>query len=250
MRTVPGSAEFYADYARLRNGGSPAPKQAVRSGATPKTWQWVCERYFEDMAFKSLATDGQRLRRRLLEATFVEPVEPGSSRLFGDFPLEFFDSRAVCVLRDRKVKMISDGSTGEVISNLNAANSRLKYIRAVLKFATRQYREIVPRNWAVDVEYFRVASEGHPAWTLDEIAQFEQHYPVGSKARLTMALGLYAGQRRGDIARLGRVFERDGFLQFMQEKNHRKKPVEAYVPIVPPLRSIIDATETGDLSTS
>lgn len=247
MRAEPGSAEFYADYARLRLGDTPPVAKPARSESKPKTWRWLCEHYFHSMNFRRLAPDGQRLRRRLLEATYLEPIATGSSHLFGDFPLDQFSALAVGVLRNRKVKMVTDENGDQVDSNLGAANSRLKYIRAVLKFGAANYPALVTRNWAKDVDYLEYASEGFPTWSRDAIEQFEKHHPVGSKARLTMALAYYTGQRRGDIARLGRIAENNGFLRFVQEKNHRKEPVTAHVPIVPPLRAIIDASETGDL---
>jgi hypothetical protein len=39
-------------------------------------------------------------------------------------------------------------------------------------------------------------SDGHHTWAEEEIAQFEACHPVGSKARLALALGLYTAQRR------------------------------------------------------
>ena len=33
------------------------------------------------------------------------------------------------------------------------------------------------------------------AWTEDEIATYEQHYPIGTPARLALAVALYTGQR-------------------------------------------------------
>ena len=34
-------------------------------------------------------------------------------------------------------------------------------------------------------------TEDHDTWTSKEVAQFERHHPIGSKARLAMALMLY-----------------------------------------------------------
>jgi hypothetical protein len=47
-------------------------------------------------------------------------------------------------------------------------------------------------------------SGGHHTWTEDEIAAFEAHHAVGTKARLALALGIYTAQRRGDVTRIGR----------------------------------------------
>jgi integrase len=93
----------------------------------------------------------------------------------------------------------------------------------------------------------RPGGEWHHTWSLDEIEQFERHYPVGTKARLALALLLYTGQRRGDIVRLGEQMRRDGMLVFTQEKNRNRKPVKAYVPTIAELQRILGASQTGDL---
>ena len=51
-----------------------------------------------------------------------------------------------------------------------------------------------------------------------EIAQFEAHYPPGSRARLAFALLLYTGQRRSDVIRMGRQHVRVGALEIRQTK--------------------------------
>lgn len=248
IRPEPGTGEFYSTYGALLNGDVPKSEPAsTRKLSSPQTWRWLCERYFQSMQFRGLAAKGQRIRRRALEGTYSEPISPGSTLMFADCPLHKFTSKAARVLRDLKVQWIIDGEGEEVRSNLEAANSRLKYIRGVLAFAKEEYPDLVERNWALDVDYFKSASEGHHTWTVDEIAQFEARHAIGTKARLTMALALYTSQRRGDVNRLGRWMEKNGVLEVIQEKNRRVKPVTAYVPIVPALRRIIDASPTGDL---
>jgi enterobacteria phage integrase len=39
-------------------------------------------------------------------------------------------------------------------------------------------------------------------WTEDEIARYEEHWPIGSRQRTAFALHLYTGQRRADVARM------------------------------------------------
>ena len=254
MREEPLSTEFFERYAELRkgNGISLHPRvEQCSNEAKPHTWRWLCQRYFEHHTFGALAARGQRVRRAMLSATWNEPISPGAVLVFGDCPLSRFTARAVRTLRDRKVTRVQhvspDGAPFSQRGNLEAANSLLKYMRGVLAFAAEEYPNLVERNWAHDVAYFKTGSQGIHTWTLDEVAQFEARHPVGSKARLAFALALYTGQRRGDLHRLGRHFEKDHLLKFVQEKNCNRKPVTAYVPILPALRRIIDASPTGDL---
>ena len=166
-----------------------------------------------------------------------------------------FRAKAVKVLRDRKLgrrgrvaRQNGVVERREVLVNLEAANSRVKAIRAVLNFGKEESApDLVERNWARDVALFAPAGEGHHTWSLEEIEQFERHFPVGTKARLALALLLYTGQRRGDIVRLGQQMRHNGMLVLTQEKNRDRKPVKAYVPIIAELQRILDASPTGDL---
>ena len=55
----------------------------------------------------------------------------------------------------------------------------------------------------------------------DEIAQFENCHPIGSRARLALALLLYTAQRRSDVIRMGRQHVRDGVVHVRQQKTGR-----------------------------
>ena len=47
------------------------------------------------------------------------------------------------------------------------------------------------------------ATSGYHSWTEEELRQYEQRHPIGSKPRLALALLLYTAQRRADMVRLG-----------------------------------------------
>lgn len=81
-------------------------------------------------------------------------------------------------------------------------------------------------------------SDGIYTWSEQDIAAYEATHAVGTKARLGLALGLYTGQRRGDVLRMGRQHIRDGTLSVKQQKTG----VELRIPVHSDLRAIIDAT--------
>ena len=88
-------------------------------------------------------------------------------------------------------------------------------------------------------------SDGIHTWSEDEVSRFEAFYPVGSKARLALALGLYTAQRRGDVVKIGRQHIRDGVLTLRQGKTG----TALSIPILPELQNILDATiSTGQLT--
>ena len=171
----------------------------------------------------------------------TSPIAPGSSKLFRDFPLSLMTADAVEVLRDRKLAFPE------------AANSRVKAIRAVFKWAVRKKRPdgkpLVSHNPARDVAYLKSNNpSGYHTWTLEEVRRFEERHAIGTKARLALALLLFTGQRRSDITRLGRQHVRDGKISFTQFKGRNRKPKRLVLPILPALQRIIDASPTGEMT--
>ena len=117
-RGTPWTPEFMAQYDAAKGEAVPITTRGISSG----TWRWLCVRYFaECVDYLRLDDRTRRARRGILEATFDEPIAPGSSKFFRDFPLSRMTADAVEVLRDRKLAFPE------------AANNRVKAIRAVLK---------------------------------------------------------------------------------------------------------------------
>jgi integrase len=81
-------------------------------------------------------------------------------------------------------------------------------------------------------------SNGIYTWSEQDIAGYETAHGVGTKARLALALGLYTGQRRGDVLRMGRQHIHGGLLSIRQQKTG----TELRIPVHPELRAIIDTT--------
>jgi len=63
----------------------------------------------------------------------------------------------------------------------------------------------IDAGWRSDDPTLRIKTfpehEFH-TWTEDEIAQYEDRWPIGSRERTAYALHLYTGQRRADVARM------------------------------------------------
>lgn len=134
----------------------------------------------------------------------------------------------------------------EMMDAPEAANGMIKAVRQLYKFAVRYDHH--DSNPAQSIEYLSGNAEGFHSWSLAEIEQFEDMHPVGSMARLALALALYTGQRRADIVQFGRQHVRDGWLIFTQNKGRNRHPVRMEIPIMPELQRIFDATQTGDLA--
>lgn len=200
------------------------------------TLEWLCRQYFASPAFKVLDSRGQRVRRLVLEHCLREPVSPGAAETFAGAPISMVTTKAIKVLRDRKVE------TPE------AANSRIKYLRGVFAWAIEAEADGVTGNPARDVKYLKGSVDGFHAWTLEEVEKYEAYHRPGTKARLALALLLYTGQRRSDIVTFGRQHVREGWLRFTQFKNRNRKPVRLEIPVLPALADIIETSQTGDLT--
>jgi len=80
------------------------------------------------------------------------------------------------------------------------------------------------------------------------VEQYEKCHPIGSTARLALALLLYTGQRRSDVVLFGRQHVRSGWLRFTQQKNRNRRPITLELPVLPALQRIIESSRTGDLT--
>lgn len=236
LRGAAWSEEFMAAY---REAIAAAPGIAAPGDRSSRpaegTWRWLCVAYFERCEdFRALDAPTRRARRQILESTFLEPVAPASADTFADFPLRRLTAAALAVLRDRKRATPA------------AANARVKAIRAVYRYAVAA--KLVETSPAEAVAYIKTGSLGHHTWTVDEVRQYEARHPVGSMARLALALLLYTGVRRSDVVLLGRQHVARGWLTFTPRKNAGRAPIVVEVPVLPELAQVIAQSQTGQLT--
>jgi integrase len=122
------------------------------------------------------------------------------------------------------------------------ARNYLKALRHLLDFAVAEgFRADNP---ARGFKLPKMKSKGRRPWTVEEIEQYERTHPIGSKARLAFALGLYTIQRAGDVTRMGRQHVRNGELMVEQQKTGAR----LWLPILPELQTILDATPNEQMT--
>jgi integrase len=233
IRETPGTNGFLEAYRVALTEVDQVPVQSCkpRQGSAG-TIGWLSRRYMASAEFRRLERQSQRTRAAILESCFAEPLKPGSDLTMGDVPIDKFEAKHVKVLRDRKAE------------KPGAARNRLKALRCMLAWAVEAEHAI--RNVATEVRSISYASIGFYTWTVEEVRQFERRHPVGSKARLAMALLLLTGQRRSNVVRFGPQNVHEGVLRFMQRKTRKKAPKIMELPILPELNAILAATPTGD----
>jgi integrase len=217
---IPGSEEFMETYQdALRKLTTKAGSlQRVSEGS----FAWLCHIYFNSTTFKvELAPLSQATRRRILVNLHTA---------IGEKPFAKIEARHVRVWLDDRA------------DRPEAANGLLKALRALFKFAVG--RGIAKRNPVAEISKIKTKTDGHHTWTVSEVHRFENCHPLGSVARLAMALLLYTGSRRGDVVLLGRQHIREGWLEF----RHGKTRAEVDLPILPQLQTVLDATNLGHMT--
>ena len=228
LHEMPGTEAFLAEYQAAVAGFAPRPVAARRLEAETGTLLWLCTAYAATGEFRSLDARTQRVRRRILETCCAEPIAPGKAPLMGALPVRRMPPKVITALRDRKVDLPE------------AANGRVKAFRQVFAWAVGAGHADL--NPAREVAYLAPEAGGFTAWSEQDVQRFEAAHPVGTKARLALALLLYTGQRRSDVVRLGPQHVRDGWITFTQAKNARRAPITLTIPLHPELARIIKAT--------
>lgn len=232
LRGPIGTPDFWNDYnAAVAN---PAPEPKPKPGTLVKgSLRWLVAEYYKSAMFKELDPKTQATRRGILER-FCANIPEGDTTPDGNKPFAEMQPRHIRKRRDA------------MAAKPEAANGMVKVLRQVFKYAVRY--DLIDRNPAAEVELLKSGSEGYHSWSLEEIEKFEEAHPIGTTARLALALALYTGQRRGDLVQFGKQHVRDGWLIFTQNKNRNRNPVRLEIPIIPALRQVIDASPTGDLA--
>jgi integrase len=196
--------------------GSP-PRPIGEDRTIPGTLNAVLVGYYDSQMFRALAPSTQVMRRAILERL----RERHGDRRIATLPVEF-----IADTLDR-LKPI-------------AARNWLKALRHLLDYAVA--KKLRPDNPARGFKLPKPPRVTHRrAWTDDEVAQYEATHPIGSKARLAFALGLYTGQRLGDVARMGKRHIRNGEITIRQGKTG----AQLTLPVLPELQACLSAIPAG-----
>jgi integrase len=241
LRAEPGSDAFLEEYRRARGGEIVATRPSRRRPAPAGSLRSLVQSYYSSANFRMLAPSTQRARRGLLDDICLSKTKSGTER--SALPFDRLEPRHVREIRDEKLDLPE------------AANGRVKALRQVFDWAIEN--DLVTSNPARPVKKLNGGGEGFHTWTLDEVAAYEATHPIGTKARVALALLLFTGVRRSDVVKLGRHMERDNALHFTETKGAGSRALnrkgsgraKAHVlPILPILRAAIDAAPSGHIT--
>jgi len=214
-----GSEHFWECYHAALSGKPPPPKEKP---VDSNSLEWLVKQYYQSAKFNSLKKSTQIMRTNILNR-----VLEGSGE--SDF-------------RSIKREHIQDG-VDRRRETPSAAITFSKIMSQLYSWAKKA--GYVEENPSRDLDLPVVSTKGHHTWTSEEVIQFQNYFPIGTKPRLAMDMLLYLGARRSDVVTLGKQHCKDGVIIFETEKSNKRTKV--YLPILPPLAHTINNTECGDL---
>lgn len=219
LRAAYGTEEFQAQYLAACRGEAPtgAPQRAQHG-----TLAWLVDRYRETPAWREkLSPSTRRLRENLFRRILaVSGCEPASS----------ITRKAIVAARDKQGLAVS------------TRRHMVEAMRGLFQWAAEA--ELVPADPTVGVKVVRPKTDGHHTWTVEEVAQFEARWPIGTRQRLAFDILLWTGLRRGDVVRLGRQHIRDGLIVLDTEKTGER----VTIPVLPPLADSMARTPVDGLT--
>jgi integrase len=220
---IPWSEDFMRQYATAleREHGQRAQIGAAKR-TLPGSFSALCVSYYGSPEFRDLRESTQTVRRNILERFRAE---------HGHRPLKD--------LQRAHIKSI----IGAKANTPEAANNLLKVLRVVLGHGLEI--GMIQSNPAIGVNRYRSKNpEGRHAWTEQEIAQYQAHHPVGTRARLAVALLAYTGQRRSDVVRMGWQHVKGDRIFVRQKKTG--KPL--LIPMHPELIQVLGSVPKDNLT--
>lgn len=220
---APNAKEFMDEYqAALR--GSPA-KTVAREA--PQSVAWLMARYMESGDWKTLKPPTIKQRSNIFHNIITRKDSKGG--LIGDRPYTVINERTIrSGMEDRA-------------STPAAANNYLKSMSALCKWAVKNGH--MKENHALNVDRRKLEGDGFPVWELEDVRAFCITWPIGTRERLAMELGMHTGLRRSDLVRIGHQHIKDGVLAITTQKTNTRITVELPARVL----DIIEATRTGEL---
>lgn len=214
----PGTEEFHEAYQAAFAGVSAPQRVTGEARTTPGTMRALIVAYYQSGGFLALSDATKTTYRGVIDRIREE---------HGEKPVKMLEARHVWEMQDKRAATPA------------AANTYVRMIRMLMRFAVaRQWRNDDP---TAVVKRISARSEGFRSWTEDDITNFEDRWPQGTRAHLALSLLLYTGQRRSDAVRLGRQHIKAGRLHFQQQKTKSWMDI----PIHARLQHALD-NSTGD----
>lgn len=213
------SEEFKAQYQAAIND---EVKPEVKTNTSKGTLEWAWLLYRQSAAWQSGIKPATRRQRENIMKRVLETA--------GSEPLSAITPAAIREGIDRRA------STPFQAKNFVQTMKQL--------FQWLKENEIITVNPCDGVKVKKPKTRGFLEWSVDEILQYEQRWPLGTRERVMLDVYLYTGLRRGDAAKLGKQHVRNGVISIQTEKTGEW----VHIPMLDVLKRTLDAGPTGDLA--
>ena len=213
---LPGDPEFMDAYGKALTSSKSIDKS---SRTVSGTFNHLIYEYFQSLEFKRLKQSTRTDYMRILE---------GFCKDHGH----------------RLVKQMQRKHMSKILGNIHntpgAAYKLQKRLKTLLRFAIDNgYIKVNPIATMKAIKLKEIHT-----WTDEEIKQFEDFWPIGTKQRLAFALHLFTGQRRSDIYRITWPDITNNAISFTQQKTG----TSLSIPIHPNLQIILDNMKRKHIS--
>jgi len=245
------SDAFWEEYSAAVLGvpyvkGNAAPKPTpIGKRAAPGTFRFLVEQYMA-RAVAGQAPHTRSRKRLVLDEVCLETcLSKSGDAPVSDFPYRKMEPRHIAIIRDQKPGRPA------------AANNRLKIISAMFEWAIQPEVALATINPARGVRKMEENADGHHTLTEQELATYENQYPLGTKARLAYAIFRYTGLRVCDVAVFGRQHlylnrlesgEEELRFRITPKKTRNSSSVVVDMPVLPPLADAMAASPVTNMT--
>lgn len=210
---LPWAPDFMAAY-ELAKSGEVQRREIGANKILPGSVNALATAYLNSGEFQNLAKSTRATYRGILESFLADHGERSAAGL---------DRRAVVALVSKKAATPA------------AAYNLLRMVRMLMRFG-------IDHGWRSDdptigVKGPKRRTGGFHTWSENEIATFESHHALGTRARLALALLLWTAQRRSDVIKMGRQHVKAGWMTVRQQKTG----AVVQIPVRAELQAAIDA---------
>lgn len=212
---TPWSPTFMQQYAAALDGVKAITTEARKDHVKAGTINALAVSYYKSPDFRALKPTTRTMRRNIIESFRSD---------HGGKPLKG--------LGRVHLKHI----VGAKSNTPHAANNLLKVLRVLLGYAVSI--DMIDSNPAIGVKKYKASGDGFHSWSEAEIVRFEERHPIGTRARMAMALLLYTAQRRGDVVSMGWQQLRGDMIMLRQEKTD----TPLMIPVHPELAQVLAST--------
>jgi integrase len=221
LRAPYGSPEFNAEYNAAVSGTALPGKPAAVSKAS---LQWLWDNYRDSGAWTALAPSTRDQRENIM----LHVLKESGAKPYAAIRKEHIEAGL-----DRRSKTPA------------AARNFLDTMKGMFRWAKkRAHVKVDPTS---DVEPpKRKKGKGFPPWTRQDVADYQQKFPLGTRQRIWLDVILYTGLRRGDAVRIGRQHIRNGVATLRTEKGG--ETITVTLPVLAVLQRTLDKGPIGNLA--